>query len=131
MAAPADIRAAKRTTYMDQVLAQLQAAGPRGMTTADLCNIHHRFSATIFQLRARGWAITTIDQEHAESSLYILDPSIKPVNQPDLVQRVPPARPSAPPVAGLCDCGHVAGMHRPTQDGHACTACVCTEFKQQ
>lgn len=132
-AAP-EVRAANRLTFMDQCLALLQAAGPVGVTTSDLCQVHHRFATSIHQLRAWGWSIKTKRMKGTDSARYTLNPDIAPVPQPDLLRRVPPAIPSAPPAVGLCDCGHVAGMHRQNlakSKLYLCTGCDCMDFKQQ
>lgn len=135
MAAPAKERAAKRLSFQDRVLLMLKNP-PNGVvaTTADLCTIHHRFATSIHGLRKLGWSITTTEKAMGDDATYKLDATVVPMPQPDLLRRVPPAQPSAPPVSGLCECGHVAGMHRRTIEKsglYCCTGCDCIDFKQQ
>lgn len=120
-------RATNRLSYQDQVLAMLKRAGHRGCTTEELLTIHHRFSARIFELRAKGWPIVTMDRPGTDCATFVLRPGtyVDPPKQTDML-RPPKARPSAGPVVGICFCGHTAGQHR--HGGGACFDCTCGSF---
>ena len=132
MSATAKDRATKRLSYQDQVLAMLKRAGHRGCTTEELLTIHHRFSASIFELRAKGWAIVTVDRPGTDCATFVLRPGTysAPPAQTDLV-KPPLSKPSAPVAFyGICECGHAAGQHR-SHGAHACFDCTCTTFSPQ
>jgi hypothetical protein len=125
----AKTRAGARLSYQNQVLAMLKRAGHAGATTEDLLTIHHRFSASIFELRAKGWPIVTLDRPGTDNATFVLRPGTyaDTPKQADLM-RPPMATPSKPVAFfGLCACGHTAGQHR-AHGAHACFDCTCTTF---
>lgn len=126
------VRAAKRVSLQDQILALLKKAGPKGCNTLTLAEVTHRFSARIWDLKQKGWDILTVGLEGTDNCAYVLQDQAKPVPQPDLLRAAAPAKPSNDLMEGICDCGHMAAWHRPVKGGgHKCAECPCTTFKSQ
>lgn len=130
MSLDAKARAGSRLTLQDQVLDLLKKAGARGCTGEELSSITWRFGACLFELRKKGWTITTQDRPGTDVPLYLLTPgTVTPSKQVDLMRQGAPARPSAGPVVGFCKCGHLAAQHRP--GGGRCFDCDCQGFHSQ
>lgn len=121
--------AKNRLSQQDRILLMLNEAGSAGCTSEDLLHVSHRFSGRVYDLRQKGWNITTQDRPGTEMVVYVLHPDVVQHNQPDLLQQVPPAKPSAAPATGLCVCGHVKGWHSHGKDG--CSDCMCSHFTEQ
>ncbi len=126
------VRAVKRVSHQDQVLALLKKAGPKGCTTGTLCEVSHRFSARIWDLKQKGHNILTVGLEGTDSCAFVLVDPVNVVAQPDLLRAPAPAKPSNDNATGICECGHMAAWHRPVKGGgHKCAECPCTEIRPQ
>lgn len=130
-AAP-EVRATKRVSHQDQILALLKKAGPKGCNTLTLAEVSHRFSARVWDLKKKGWNILTVGLVGTDNCAYILQDQVNTVPQPDLLRAQAPAKPSEKIMEGICECGHMAAWHRPVKGGgHKCAECPCTSFSSQ